>query len=458
MSDHSGRSDNAADPRLDVVNAGLSRRGFLGAGAAAGAGLLLAGCGGGKSAGDTGTSSGKKFTGTYTGPHVALAYWNGFTGGDGPHMRKMVDDFNAKNPKIKVTMNTIQWSDFYQKLPAAVLAGKGPDVAIMHEDQLSTFAARKTIIPLDDVVTELKFQESDFIPAIWKAGIYQGKRFGIPLDVHSLAQYYNKASLQKAGLTTLPDKDPDFSSSLDKLSAAGVGQPFWMPVHWPSHLMFLSLLWQNGGEPYDTANSKATFDSDAGMKALTWMVDQVKKGRSPKNVAADSQYTAFKNGKDAVTWDGIWQINDLKSTTNGLSWDLSFIPQIGDTLASWSNSHNFVLPKAKGDDNKVLAAKAFISYISKQSLEWAKSGMIPARNSVRDSPEFKTLPQAKIAEHVDALHFMPQIPGIGDVGAQTLEVAVQKAVLGQQDPKTALSSAAGQASKLMEANKSKFGG
>ena len=37
-----------------------------------------------------------------------------------------------------------------------------------------------------------------------------------------------------------------------------------MPNRWPAHLMFLSLLWQNGGEPYAGDGSKATFDSRRG--------------------------------------------------------------------------------------------------------------------------------------------------------------------------------------------------
>ena len=35
--------------------------------------------------------------------------------------------------------------------------------------------------------------------------------------------------------------------------------------------MFLSLLWQFGGEPYAEDGSAATFDSDAGVQALSWM-------------------------------------------------------------------------------------------------------------------------------------------------------------------------------------------
>ncbi len=47
-------------------------------------------------------------------------------------------------------------------------------------------------MPVDDVASALGLQESDFAPSVWPPGIYNGKRYGIPLDVHCLAMYYNK--------------------------------------------------------------------------------------------------------------------------------------------------------------------------------------------------------------------------------------------------------------------------
>ena len=101
-------------------------------------------------------------------------------------MKQLVTQFNAEHANIAVTMNTFQWADYYAKLPAAVTAGKGPDIAIMHVDSVATNAARKVIQPLDDVATALKLTEADFAPVPWKAGIYKDKRYGIPLDVHPL--------------------------------------------------------------------------------------------------------------------------------------------------------------------------------------------------------------------------------------------------------------------------------
>jgi multiple sugar transport system substrate-binding protein len=284
----------------------LTRRQFL---VAAGvAGLGVAGCG----STAIEPASGPELAGGYTGPPVTISFWNGFTGGDGPAMRRLVAAFNDTQDRIVVEQNTVRWEQFYQRVVAAVHAGKGPDVGAMHLEQLGTQAARQTVNPLDDVVDDLGLRAQEYPESVWEAGRYQDRRYGIPFDVHSLASFANLDLLERTARQQPADAS-SMTSTMTALQQAGVEAPFWVPNAWPAHLIFLSLLWQHGGEPYARDGSRATFDSDAGIAALQWMRGQVDAGFSPPDVAEDSQYTAFKNGQGVFTWDGIWQINDLQT-------------------------------------------------------------------------------------------------------------------------------------------------
>ena len=442
-------------PFVLPARSGVSRRGFLTLSATS---LLVAGCGGGQGVGGTEEQGVGGFSGEdYSGPALTLAYWNGFTGGDGPAMQALVKSFTDEHDNISIENNTIEWADFYQRLPAAAQAGKGPDVGVMHLDQLATNAARNVIAPLDDLAESLGLAESDFAPSVWGPGIYQDQRYGIPLDVHTLAMYYNKEHFEKAGITEPPTDAAGLDEACQALQDAGYKHPFWMPNQWPAHLMFLSLLWQFGGEPYAEDGSAATYDDDAGVEALTWMRQQVDQGYSPDNVDIDAQYVAFKGGQNSITWDGIWQINDLDES--GMDYGIATLPVIGDELHAWANSHNFFMTaQAAEDEDRANAAKTFIGWMSEQSASWSDAGMIPARNDAREEPAFTDSVQYALRDQIDGLRFLPPVPGLGDVQPQTLEIAVNEAVLGKKSPDQALSDAAANATDLMQENLEKFGG
>ncbi len=101
----------------------------------------------------------------------------------------------------------------------------------------------------------------------------------------------------------------------------------------------------------------------------------------------------------------------------------------------WANSHNFFITRqATEDENKYAAAQVFLAWMSEQSGEWAGSGMIPARQSVRDSGVLDGTPQAPIAEQIDTMRFLPPVPGVGSVQTEALEPAVADVMLGRQEP------------------------
>jgi multiple sugar transport system substrate-binding protein len=241
------------------------------------------------------------------------------------------------------------------------------------------------------------------------------------------------------------------------MKSKGVQYPFWATATWPGHLIFTSLINQFGGSLFNEDATQATFASDAGVEALEWYASHVEKGFSPANVANDAQAQAFRQGRNAMEWDGIWMMNEW-AKVQGLDWGAAPLPTIGEKPAVWANSHQLVvMQQREADENKLHAARDFLGWFSENSIEWAKAGQIPARNSVRESDEFAALEvQSTLAEQLDNVVFWPSIPGINDIHAPTYEQAVNTVVLGKAEPKAALEDAQQKANALLEDNRQKY--
>jgi multiple sugar transport system substrate-binding protein len=473
------------------VAAGLSERSVsrrdllklagLGAGFAA-LSPIIAACGGGKSSAAPAGASGGTGAGASGGaggsaaaggsgsiaiqpPSTAvnLDFWNPFTGGDGPYLKKIVDQFNSETPNVKVKFSTQK--DLYGSLHAAKAANKLPQVSIVHLDAIPQNAADGIFQPIDDFITTLGLTEKDFTADVWKNGLYKDHRYGVPLDTHTLSFYWNKKLFRDAGLD--PEKPP---TNKDEFIAAAqaitqkAGVPGFMVVQGGGGANFLlgiewaTTFYQQGGQWTNEDFSQSLINSDAGVNSSTFWKSLVDQGISPKGTESDSEIAAFKQGKNGMVMSGIWETNGY---IDALKDDLGGgpVPQLFGK-GVWSGSHHMGITTREMSADEKQGAQYFIAWISEHSLEWAKAGQIPARQSVVNSAEFKALPivSAIQAQQPDA-KFFPPFPAAGDAlfGPQGAGQAAVAAVTGKKDAKAALDEAATNITKQLQANKAKYG-
>jgi multiple sugar transport system substrate-binding protein len=476
-------STDRLDAAVELATRSVSRRNLLklaglGAGMAA-LSPIIAACGGGKATGapasvGAGGSSvapgGSPVAGGSGGlavqppaTAVNLDFWNPFTGGDGPFLKKIVDQFNTETPNVQVKFSTQK--DLYGSLHAAKAANKLPQVSIVHLDAIPQNAADGIFTPIDDLITTLGLSDKDFTADVWKNGLYKDKRYGVPLDTHTMSFYWNKALFTKAGLD--PEKPP---TNKDEFVAAAkaitdkAGVPGFMVVQGGGGANFLlgiewaTTFYQLGGEWTNADYSQSLINSQAGVDSSNFWKSLVDQGISPKGTESDSEIAAFKQGKNGMVFSGIWETNGY---IDALKADLGAgpVPQLFGK-GVWSGSHHMGITTREMSAEEKRGAQYFIAWISEHSLEWAKAGQIPARQSVRNSAEFKALPAVSaIAEQQPDARFFPPIPAAGDAlfGPQGAGQAAVAAVTGKKDAKAALDEAATNISKQLVTNKAKYG-
>jgi multiple sugar transport system substrate-binding protein len=394
---------------------------------------------------------------------VNLDFWNPFTGGDGPFLRKIVDQFNTETPNVKIKFSTQK--DLYGSLHAAKAANKLPQVSIVHLDAIPQNAADGIFQPIDDLITTLGLSEKDFTADVWKNGLWKDHRYGVPLDTHTLSFYWNKALFRKAGLD--PEKAPTNSAEFVAAAQAitqKAGVPGFMVVQGGGGANFLlgiewaTTFYQSGGKWTSDDYSQSMINSQAGIDSAGFWKSFVDQGISPKGTESDSEIAAFKQGKNGMVMSGIWETNGY---IDALKEDLGAgpVPQLFGK-GVWSGSHNMGITTREMSADEKQGAQYFIAWISEHSLDWAKAGQIPARQSVRNSAEFKALPAvSKIAEQQPDARFFPPIPAAADMlfGPQGAGQAAVATVTGKKDGKAAFDEAAGNITKQLVANKAKYG-
>ena len=470
--------DKVASAPLSGWERELSRRDLLkAAGASAGIAALapiIAACGGGGGGQQGGGGAGGAATvapgqtgtaGRIAAPTntVNLDFWTGFTGEDGPYMKALVDRFNSETPTVQVKF-TIQ-KDLYGALRAARAANRLPQVSIIHLDAIPQNAGDQIFQPIDEFIQQLGLKADDFTQDVWRNGEWKGRRYGVPLDIHTMNMYWNKAHFRTAGLD--PDKAPatreEFLNAAREITGkagvpgfmvvqGGPGARFLLGIQWATYL------YQQGGQLFNQDYTQSTFNSDAGVEAINYIKSFLDAGTSPKGVESDSEIAAFQQKKNGIVLSGVWTTNAyMKALGNDLG--AAPAPKVfGEGV--WAGSHHLGMPNRRNmSQDEKQGVFYFIDWISTHSVDWAKAGQIPARQSVRDSAEFKQVPVIPVvAEQDPAARFLPPIPQsasfVFDPGGAG--EAVVNSIAGRAQPKAALDQAAQTINKKLQENKQKY--
>jgi multiple sugar transport system substrate-binding protein len=413
--------------------------------------------------GATATTSAGGQTGAAACPDAAkgqqITMWSPLTGPDGDEMTALAGQFSQDNPQgIKV--QHVPQPEYLQKLNTAAAGGNLPDMTVIRVSDVAEMAARNVLKPIsEDTLNIVAADASDFPEAVWNGGEYKGQRYSIPLDVNPQVLYYNKDLFQQAGITMPTDRPmnrQEFEAAAEKLNTNGVAG-IAIGTLYSGETFFDMLIRQFGGRLANEEGTEATYNSEQGVQALTYLRDLKQKYSPTIQGQGDPEVTQFQQGKAAMVIHGPWHISNLqKLPFTGFA----MVPQIGDTYVAVGGSHQLALTNE--DPAKQAAAGCWIAWLSENSVQWAKAGQVPARNSARTNSELASIapPVAAFAKEAESMQFPPVIPGITNaLGPEGFGRAVNPVLLGQQsDIKAALDQAAQRSNQLIQQNAKQYGG
>ena len=326
-------------------------------------------------------------------PKPTITYWNGLTGADGKVMDELIDRF-TRETGIHIEQQRLPWADLYPKLQIAVPAGEGPDLALIHTVEVPHFASDGVLEAIDDASASAKgFRGDDYLPATWQGGIYQGKRYSLPLDVPQHILYLNLKVMKEAGLVG-GDGRPRVPANRDELVTMAkriaksdtfgfaIGTVSPGRYTWGFH----NLLWQNGANIYTPDLKRAAVAEPAAIEvAEFWAALEGQHKISPP--ANANARDAFIAGKLGMWIAGSWNFTGLREAK--VDFTAVPLPRLFKQPVVWSMPHQYTFPKPKAaaDRARREAAWAHVRWMTDHVAEWTlKAGQVSASRKAHGDP------------------------------------------------------------------------
>jgi ABC-type glycerol-3-phosphate transport system substrate-binding protein len=381
---------------------------------------------------------------------VKIKFWHSMDpkSAHGQVLAQIIAEFNQKykDEVIVEDQATPSYTDLEQKITTA-LSGGGETPAIVQatDSMLVGLVQSKAVMDITSMVPadELK----DYPESLLKAVRFDGKLMGLPFNKSMLVLIYDKNLVKEPPKTweefkqlakQLTEPNKRYGTALDP-DVYGFG-PFYA---------------QAGGD-WLSPDGKPTFHQEAGVTALSFMVDLIKEGAAIQRKPKEYLSNYFNEGRAAMIMTTSASFAFIKPANNS-PWGVAplFKGPKSDAVP-FSGANLAILRTAKPDEAQ--AAMKFILYATGKegTLKWAtgKTGYMPVRRSalsderwtkfVQENPDYAVFTQS-----FDRGVSQPNHPAWAKVQKE-ITSAVELALLGQTDPKSALEAAAKKAEEILK--------
>jgi len=426
--------------------------------------LALAGCGGSSGGSSSGGGGGATQSPTGSATSGKIVWSASPIAGSGATDTRtvLINAFEKKYPNIHVTLTSAPTNTDTNRATLATEISGGsatPDVFMGDVIWPAQFGAHQLAVPLSDYLPKSYWDQ--FASGLVQGASYKGKVYGSPLFEDQGFMYYRKDLLSKAGLQPPTTWEQLESEAKTLVSKGLVKYGFvWQGASYEGLTCnFMEYLTSAGGTATNSDYTKATLDSPAAVKAVTFMRSLITSGATPAAVStfqeAQSQ-NIFATGNAAFVrnWDYAYSNATTPATGKLTASQVGVEPMpafAGQPTPGYSNIggwNMYINPHSKN----VAVDLTFIKWLASdqaQTILATKYSEIPTTNSVRNSDSVKAL--NPVLAIISKTKLVPRPAGTPNYPALSTAIYtnVNAALAGSQSPSAAMSAAQSQASTAL---------
>lgn len=362
-------------------------------------------------------------------------FWYHFDNADNP-MSTLVEKFQAENPGITVNAENVPWNSYYDQLYTSIVAGTGPDVALVKLNAQPRLIEMGALEPLDAWMDGWKGTSEIQENLLKLTSAADGSHYYLPVQYVILYLYYRTDMFAELGLT--PPKTCDEFRDVAKALTRDTDGDGRVDVYGfgfrggkGGHDHWASLTLSREGVGFG-ANE---LTSEAGVAGTQFVVDLFQKDKvfppSAPNDGFKEVIGAFQSGNTAMT---IHHIGSSAGMVAALGDKVSAVPVPecgGGHWTAFGDESTAVFSAAQDKE----AAWKWASFLSSagNNAEFNKAtGQLPVTKS--DSASWDTHEQRFVEATVNSLPFAQLLPNTSDTADFTNTVwpiAMQRALIGE---------------------------
>lgn len=290
-----------------------------------------------------------------------------------PYFQAVADGFEKANPGLKLDFQQVGDQPYKDKIRVLTTAKKLPDVYFSWAGDFAGKFVRAGLAA--DLTKELNSTwGKSLAPAAIKAFQYNGKNYGVPINLDAKVFVYNKKLFAQAGVK-VPSTFTGLLGVCDKLKAAGIepiafGNQFgWPAIHFMTQLNAQNVPAKTLTADYDPKVGK--FTHPGYVKALEQFMQINSRCLTPKanGIAHGTARANLTAGKAAMQYVEIVEFPNYDASKVGVDfasvWDFFPMPPIagaaGDQKALTGAPDGFLI--SSKTKNRA-AAVAFLKYLT----------------------------------------------------------------------------------------------
>ena len=264
---------------------------------------------------------------------VNLVIWG--LDGDNGLIPAMAQGFDDANDDVTVEFQAIAFDDLVNETLKAVATGNAPDmialdmiapdVIALDNADFAMFSSRGAMLDITDrIAASTVIKPDTYYPGPWASVMWDGKVFGVPKSTNTIALFYNKDLMAKAGIATPPETWDDLLDAARKLNDPAnkvYGLTWSARANEQGTFQFLPWIQMAGGD-------FAHVNGEGVVKALDLWKTLIDEKLGSQDVLSQGQWDStgtFNAGNAAMAISGPRELGRM-STDAKFDWGVTLLP------------------------------------------------------------------------------------------------------------------------------------